>query len=537
MFKALTLGLLAAAASAAPIDDYVWAPDENYGWVDVSESYPLAGCNLDKSNCWTGYTLNMTSQRWLTDADFAPSSQGGSIWWHILVVIVPDEVKWKSNGTLWITGWSMSGVPTSTDEDIVLTASLAMGTGTICGALFQVPNEHLTFSADPKNQSRGEDAIIAYTWDHFLNDPSKPEWLLRFPMVKASLRAMDAVTEFVAQKLPELGCQLDYYSVAGASKRGWTTWMVGAVDPTRVMAIIPVVLDAINFAEVEHHQWKSYGGWSWALHDYVEMDIMSRLDSPEMLQLQQNVDPFFFKERLTMPKLVVNAFLDEFQQPDDTHYWWNDLPEPKHFLMTPNAEHSEATGILMITPAIGTWLSYQLQKAAVPTFTWHTSQTNGEITATLDDIGTVHSATMYWGYSCGNNFDNKIENKPTKRRDFRMMSMDEKCMCGVYSDGYCMNLRSFESSTELTATIEDGKRVYRAHVEAPEDGRYVAYFIDIKYEKNPEVTTLAGLEPHIPGILPVDAPGQLCFTTEVSVWPNTFPYEDCSGAGCTDHMV
>ncbi len=43
--------------------------------------------------------------------------------------------------------------------------------------------------------------------------------------------------------------------------------------------------------------------------------------------------------------------MDEFQQPDDTHYWWKDLPEPKHFIMTPNAEHSEATGILEIVSA------------------------------------------------------------------------------------------------------------------------------------------------------------------------------------------
>jgi hypothetical protein len=34
----------------------------------------------------------MTSQAWLTDADFSADSQAKSIWWHYLVVIVPDEV-------------------------------------------------------------------------------------------------------------------------------------------------------------------------------------------------------------------------------------------------------------------------------------------------------------------------------------------------------------------------------------------------------------------------------------------------------------
>jgi PhoPQ-activated pathogenicity-related protein len=140
----------------------------------------------------------------------------------------------------------------------------------------KIPNEHTTFTSDPILKSRTEDSIIAFTWDHFLKDPSQPEWLVRFPMVKASIRAMDAMQEYIRGSHAELGASIDYFSVTGASKRGWTTWLCGAVDPNRVKIIIPIVLDAINFVEVIHHQYRSYGGWTYALEDYVDMNITSR---------------------------------------------------------------------------------------------------------------------------------------------------------------------------------------------------------------------------------------------------------------------
>ena len=63
-------------------------------------------------------------------------------------------------------------------------------------------------------------------------------------MTKAGVRAMDAATEFWAA---ESGNTMSQWIVAGASKRGWTTWTVGACDPQRVVGIVPMVLDELNF--------------------------------------------------------------------------------------------------------------------------------------------------------------------------------------------------------------------------------------------------------------------------------------------------
>ncbi len=82
----------------------------------------------------------------------------------------------------------------------------------------------------------------------------------------------------------------------------------------RVKAIVPIVLDAIHFRHFAHHQFKSYGGYSYAFEDWYHMDIMARLDTPQMLTWAARDDPFSFTDRLTMPKLIVNAAMDEFQQ-------------------------------------------------------------------------------------------------------------------------------------------------------------------------------------------------------------------------------
>ena len=181
---------------------------------------------------------------------------------------------------------------------------------------------------------------------------------------------------------------------------------------------------------------------------------------------------------------------------------------------------------------------------------YHLLYAAGAITAVLDDVGDVYEASMWYSYSCGNNEDG------TKRRDFRIVSLDEPCECGKGSDGYCLNLKSFSTREILEPTVTltaEGKqrRSYTAYKEAPGDGRWVAYFIDVKYKEvgadvsaagSTTSASSSGKEPLAAGWeacthLPCDKPGRLEFTSQVSVWPNTFPYEACTGEGCAGKLL
>ena len=74
-----------------------------------------------------------------------------------------------------------------------------------------------------------------------------------------------------------------------------------------MIAMMPVVMDELNFVKNIHHHYRAYGGWSFALHDYTELNFTSQVDNPRTQVLMNIVDPFAYRERLTMPKLVINS--------------------------------------------------------------------------------------------------------------------------------------------------------------------------------------------------------------------------------------
>lgn len=451
---AWVLGVAAGAVQAAAdrtqrgertaLDRYVAKADPNYSFRLV-KAVPSSG--------YTTYMIEMTSQQWLTTNEV-----NRPLWKHWLTVVRPDKVS-STTGLLFIGGGSSRTNPPSNAEAQL--ALIAASTESVVTELKNVPNQPVIFAGEEK--TRTEDALIAYTWDKFLRTGDE-KWPARLPMTKAAVRAMDTITAFCATSGPA-PARVDKFFVAGGSKRGWTTWTTAAVD-NRVVAIAPIVIDMLNIVPSFEHHWKAYGFWAPAVGDYVRMRIMDWSGSPEYRALMRIEEPFEYRERLTLPKFIINASGDQFFLPDSAQFYFNELPGVKYLRYVPNADHS-----LRGSDAYATLLAcYQavLKDAKLPQFAW-TVEKDGTIRVKNSD---KPDAVKLW-YATN-----------PDARDFRKMTIQD--------------------AWQSKALKDEGGGVYLGRPEKPQKG-WTAYFVELTYANG------------------TGTPFK--FTTEVRVTPDTLPHK------------
>lgn len=425
---------------------YVDAPDTNYTFRVPPPVSTDAGL-------YTKHVLRMTSQQWRTSADVAPQ-----LWQHWLTIIQPDNLQSDSAMLIVAGGSNTNAAPSSDYTDIA--TGIALGSGSVVALLEQVPCEPLQFSDEAA--PREEDEIIAYTFDKFLTsaDQNAPDatWPLLLPMVKSVVRSMDAIQEFMAEE--PRNTTIANFVVTGASKRGWTTWLTAAYDGTRaqprVRAIAPMVFDVLNIDEqMDHHRkiyrnyfadnplYHMYGGYSDAIADYTAFDIMSRLYTPAGQTLLSIVDPFEFRDRIRVPKLLINSTGDQFFPPDSAQFYFGNLqPGPNYLSYIPNTDHGlddEAT-----VTALTAFFAGVTRFAQLPQVSW----TQVDANTLRIQANAAPSEVIVW---TANNPD---------ARDFRLDIVGP--------------------IWEQSAASRVGGNIYQANVPDPDSG-WTAYMIQLKF--------------------------------------------------------
>lgn len=445
----LTLSFsLTGFAQQTALDQYIAKPDPSYSWK-------LA--NTISGEGYKGYILELTSQSWRTEVEV-----DRPVWKHWLTVVKPEKIV-SNKALLFVGGGSNKDpVPQSIQER---TLKFALETNTVVAELGMVPNQPLSF-ADSKDKARSEDDLIAYSRVKQMATRDDM-WLVRLAMVKSGVRAMDAVQEFLASKEGG-GLRINEFVVSGGSKRGWTTWLMGATD-RRVIAIIPAVIDALNSEAITRHHFEAYGFFSSALNDYVNHKLFpDKIGTPEYQHILAIEDPYNYRnrDRLKIPKFLVNASGDQFFLPDNSQFYFGEMKGEKYLRYVPNAKHNLAG--TDARESMQAFYESVLNNKRRPEFSWKKEKDGSLVVKVKDKPREV----------------NLWQATNPKARDFRVDTIGK-----AYT------------STPLK---EQKPGLYIGKVEKPAQG-FTAFFVELVYDSG--------------GKYPFK------FTTEVSVVPDVLPYK------------
>ncbi len=398
----------------ADLESYIRKPEAAYAWKQNGKtSREPAGDQI--------YDLHFVSQTWQ-----------GKDWQHQLQVYRPESVAPAAMMFLWVTGGS------ATPGQIAFGMELARKSKAPVAFLYHIPNQPLL------EDQLVEDDLIAETFVRYLKTKDE-NWPLLFPMVKSVVKAMDVLQAFGRSEWAE---PTSKFIVAGASKRGWTTWLAAAVD-ARIGAIAPVVIDTLNMRAQMPRQLKAFGAYSARLQPYTSRGLVPIPESAEGQRLLSMVDPWAYRERLTLPKLIINGTNDFYWATDALNLYWNELPANKWVIYVPNAGHdlrrqdrANADQRADLIKGLAAFYRHQITRRPMPDVSWKHEDRDGKLRLSIAANPKPSGARLWVAQ--------------TASKDFRAAKW-----------------------TEQTANVSDGMLV--GEVTPPEKG-HVALFGEVDYE-------------------------------------------------------
>uniref|UniRef100_A0ACB8FGA9 Uncharacterized protein n=1 Tax=Sphaerodactylus townsendi TaxID=933632 RepID=A0ACB8FGA9_9SAUR len=213
------------------LDEFVNLPDPHYSYKFLNrKTVPISA-----EAASFVHTIQMTSQKWLDESEVDKP-----VWTHRLLILRDLSVgKMKKDCLLVI-------LPDQNDtihdkENVMKSVFAIIATQT---SSYNHPLGHKNIKGDD---------IVAYTfWEFLKNETAPADVLVQFPMVKAVVRAMDTVTDYMKKKYK---ADVTEFTLVGLGLGGWISWLTAAVDQ-RVKAIAPIAMDFLNFTEVRLN-WQS----------------------------------------------------------------------------------------------------------------------------------------------------------------------------------------------------------------------------------------------------------------------------------------
>jgi PhoPQ-activated pathogenicity-related protein len=196
-------------------------------------------------------------------------------------------------------------------------------------------------------------------------------------------------------------------------------------------------------------QLKAFGAYSSRLKPYTSRGLVPIPETPEGERLLSMVDPWAYRHRLNLPKLIVNGTNDSYWATDALNLYWSDLPANKWVVYVPNAGHDlrrrdrpQPDQLNDLVEALAGFSRHQISGKAMPTLTWKHENVNGSPRLVIEAKPAPTGARLW------------VAHTPTQ--DFRAANWRERAV-----------------------TFSNGKII--GEVTPPEKG-YLAFYGELDYE-------------------------------------------------------
>jgi PhoPQ-activated pathogenicity-related protein len=197
-----------------------------------------------------------------------------------------------------------------------------------------------------------------------------------------------------------------------------------------------MVIDMLNMKAQVQWAEKVYGRQSEKIRDYTDLNLIARMDEPPMLRLRGWVDPYSYRARYTMPKLLLLGSNDPYWTVDALRHYWNDLPDPKLVFQTPNAGHDLAGG-KQAHQTLAAFFQMIADRQPLPKMDWRFRETAPDVLEIAVEVDQPAKAVRLW-------------TAESKDRDFRDDSWTSR------------ELETTPGSTRASALLEQPASGYRA---------------------------------------------------------------------------
>ncbi|RNA33140.1 autocrine proliferation repressor A-like [Brachionus plicatilis] len=421
MKEILILVLIFGLNEATPLEDFVF-DDTDLNVVRYDQ------VKIVKENFLSKYHINLTTCSWFEKLGLL-LDPNVPYWTHEMIINVPKNLNSSRPVFFFIDSGRLDQINQESEYEKRVTL-LAINCKCITVIMKQVPNQPLQFATDPNRKEKMEDELVAWTFhmyiflkSYFPNDTFNYT-PLQFPMTKSVKRGFDVLFDFLKSKDIQF---TEKIIVSGHGKRGWTAWLIGAIDD-RVVGIIPINFDLLNWHKSFHSQYKSLGGgYSYAFRFYLIAGLSIFIDEVNIYQLGQLVDPYSYLHRYMNKNIyLISSTSSEYSMVENMRFFWNELRiHSKHSFIrrVPNAGNDLENQINRIFININNFLSlhskHSVTERALPKFRWKfvNDKDTGQIWIHLSDL------KMFQSYDVRGFFALSLSNRSI---DFRNSYLDDK---------------------------------------------------------------------------------------------------------------